>query len=392
MTWAQWLEGRASVRERRGHARNDAVRPGTVGAESAHGSVLDLASNDMLGLSAHPAVREAAAAAALAEGAGAGASRLVTGTLPLHRALETELAAWVGAPSALVFSSGYLANIGLLQALGGPGAVILLDAHAHASLWDGARLSRAEIREIPHSDTAAYREALESLVGDRVIVAVESVYSVLSDAAPLAELAQLCREFGALLFVDEAHGLGARGPLGRGLLAELGLWGLPGLELAATVTLSKALGAQGGAVLGSESLRRHLVSTARPFIFDTALAPASAAAALESVRLLADPATAAPLLGRLSRAVDDLSGTLHVKRPDGVVLSVPMPSAEAAVEAAAAFRSRGILVGCFRPPSVPDGISRLRFSASSLVDDDDVARLALAAAEILGPLGQAGAR
>ena len=354
--WDDWLAARADAREDAGLTRR--LRPRAAGD-----STIDLAGNDYLGLSADPRVRAAAAAAAEQYGAGAGASRLVTGTLDLHATLESELAAWTGHEAALVFSTGYHANLGVITALADRSVRVVSDAHVHASLIDAIRLSRAAVTVVPHNDTDAVRVALAEATEERVLVVVESIYSVLGDAAPLTELAALCAEAGALLVVDEAHGVGVHGP---GLVTSLGLAGLP--HVVVTATLSKSLGAQGGAVLGSSALREHLVNTARPFIFDTGLAPAPTAGALAALRIMQSE----PELGRrvLSR-VRHLADTLGVVAPDGAVLSIPMSSPQAAVAAQAAALEASLRVGCFRPPSVPDGVSRLRVTASAGVAEDD---------------------
>jgi 8-amino-7-oxononanoate synthase len=249
---------------------------------------------------------------------------------------------------------------------------VISDAHIHASLVDAARLSRARLTVVPHSDVDAVGDALAcggrgGRSGDRhetrTLVLAESVYSVLGDAAPLTELAELCASYDALLVVDEAHGLGVHGP---GLVARSGLAGHP--HVVVTATLSKSLGSQGGAVLGPPALREHLVNRARPFIFDTALAPASAAAALAALRVLrARPELATMVHDR----VRTLADALGVVTPDSAVLSIPMPSPQAAVAAQAAALAEGIRVGCFRPPSVPDGVSRLRATASAGIPEGD---------------------
>lgn len=206
-------------------------------------------------------------------GAGAGGSRLVTGNTELHEGFETALAAFVGAESALVFSSGYTANLGAVVALSGPGSLIVSDALTHASLVDACRLSRARVTVTPHQDVDAVDAALSARTEQRAVVLTESVFSTDGALAPLRELHAVCRRRGALLLVDEAHGLGVRGPGGQGLLYEAGLAGSP--DVVMTTTLSKALGSQGGVVLGPEAIRAHLIDAARPFIFDTGLAPAA---------------------------------------------------------------------------------------------------------------------
>jgi 8-amino-7-oxononanoate synthase len=357
--WGDWLAAQAAQRDRDGLRRSLVPRP--VGDP-----VIDLAGNDYLGLARHPKVVAAAAEAAVAWGAGAGASRLVTGTLQVHADLEAALAAYLGQPAALVCSTGYHANLSVVTALADRDSLVVSDAHIHASLVDAVRLSRAALTVVPHSDVAAVRAALAGADGRRTLVLAESIYSVLGDEAPLVELAAACGEYDALLVVDEAHGLGVHGP---GVVHRLGLAGLPHVVL--TATLSKSLGSQGGAVLGSPALVEHLVNRARPFIFDTGLAPAAAAAALAALAVLRD---SPDLPGVVRRRVTELAGALGVEPPAGAVLSVPMASPQVALAAQAAVLAQGVRVGCFRPPSVPDGISRLRITSSAGPADADWAR------------------
>ncbi|QCU76922.1 aminotransferase class I/II-fold pyridoxal phosphate-dependent enzyme [Citricoccus sp. SGAir0253] len=359
--WRDWIGSRARVRRARDGERRDRSLP--AGAE-------DLASNDYLGLSRDASVVRAAALAARAHGTGAGASRVVTGTHPLLHGLEADLARYAGRRQALVFSSGYTANQGLLGALGGPGALLVLDAHAHASLHDGARLSRAEVRVAAHGDLAevesllrAHRDAHGPRA--RAAVVVESVYSVLGDAADLAAAAAVCAAHDALLVVDEAHTLAAV-PGGSAVRAA-GLHDAG--HVLVTATLSKALGAQGGAVLlggpSAGAWREHLLNTARTFLFDTALAPPAAGAArralaLADERRIGRLAANAELAHRLLAAHPATAD--RVERGAGAVHSVRMRTPAGAVRAAEALRECGIAVGCFRPPSVPDGIARLRIT------------------------------
>ena len=363
--WETWLDERAELRRSRGTERSDPVLRGSAPA-AGRGEVLDLASNDYLGLSQDERIVAAAHAALDRYGASATASRLVTGTLPVHRDLEASLCRLTGQPSALAFSTGYAANLGALTALSGRGAEILLDAHAHASLHDAARMSRVPHATFAHSDPADLDRELATRAGSRVVVAVESIYSVLGDAAPLPDLVAVCARHDALLVVDEAHGIGVAGE-GRGLVAALGLLGAPNLVV--TMTLSKSLGSQGGAVLAPLAVRDHLVNTARSFIFDTGLAPAAAGAAAAAADVVAgDPG----LARRVRRHAEAIATTLHIEPAAGAVQSLPMPSPEAAVAACLALRQRGVLVGCFRPPSVPDGISRLRVTARADLSTDEV--------------------
>ncbi|MGH8868134.1 MAG: 8-amino-7-oxononanoate synthase, partial [Actinomycetes bacterium] len=319
---------------------------------------LDLAGNDYLGLASDPRVVAAAAEAARVWGAGATASRLVTGTTQAHADLEAALAAFCGHESALVFSSGYLANLGVVAALGGRDALVVSDAHVHASLVDACRLSRARVEVVPHLDLAALDTVLADRREQRALVLTESVFSVLGDAPPLGDLAALCARHGAVLVVDEAHGLGVVGEGGRGLVHAAGLAGRP--DVLVTATLSKALGSQGGAVLGPRVVRDHLVNHARPFVYDTALAPAAVAGAAAALAVLADE----PERPEAARAcASALAEAVGVPAPAGAVLSVPMPGPYEAVAAAEACGEAGVRVGCFRPPSVPDGVSRLRVTA-----------------------------
>ena len=359
MTWSDWLASEAATRD--SSALQRVLRP-----RAADDATVDLAGNDYLGLARDPRVVAGAVEAAQRWGAGAGASRLVTGSLSLHADLERELADYLEQPAALVFSTGYHANLGVVAALAGADTLVVSDAHVHASLIDATRLSRAAVEVVPHDDVDAVRRALATAAGRRAMVLVESVYSVLGDAASLVPLAEACAESGALLVVDEAHGLGVHGP---GLVAASGLAGLP--HVVVTATLSKALGSQGGVVLGPQALVDHLVNRARPFVFDTGLAPAAAGAALAALRLLRE-SPELPVL--VQQRIRDLAGSLGVEPSIGAVLSVPMPSPTAALAAQAAALEQGVRVGCFRPPSVPDGVSRLRVTVNAGLTDTDWAR------------------
>ncbi|ROQ63140.1 8-amino-7-oxononanoate synthase [Streptomyces sp. 840.1] len=360
-----WMDDEARRRADTGLVRT--LRPRTAESE-----LLDLASNDYLGLTRHPEVTGAAADAARRWGAGATGSRLVTGSTALHAELEQELADFCGFEAALVLSSGYAANLAALTALTGRGALIVSDAGNHASIVDGCRLSRAETAVVPHADPEAVRKTLHAHDG-RALAVTDSVFSVDGDAAPLAALAEVCRDGGAGLLVDDAHGLGVLGEGGRGALAATGLAGAEGVV--GTLTLSKSLGSQGGAVLGSARVIDHLVNTARTFIFDTGLAPAAAGAALGSLRLLRrEPERAGRARTVATALYEQLTEAgLTAVRPDAAVVSVRAPSADAAVRWAADCRAAGMAVGCFRPPSVPDGISRLRLTARADLTDEQIA-------------------
>jgi 8-amino-7-oxononanoate synthase len=362
-----WIDARADERRQAGLTRQ--LHPRRPDSD-----LLDLAGNDYLGLAKDKRVAGAAAAAALRWGAGATGSRLVTGTTEAHLELEHELAAFCGTQAALVFSSGFMANLGAVTALSGQGSAIVTDKYLHASLIDGCRLSRADVAVVEHANPEAAAHALRTRRTDRALVVTDSVFSVDGDLAPLRALHDACRAHNAALVVDDAHGFGVLGEGGRGAVAEAGLIREP--DVVTTVTLSKALGAQGGAVLGPRRVIKHLVDSARSFIFDTGLSPANTAAALSALNVLREEPglpervrTAAMTLAMRLREAG-----LSVTTPDAAVVSVTAPSAEAAARWAAECREGGIWVGCFRPPSVPDGVSRLRLTARADLTEAEVDR------------------
>ncbi|KUH94182.1 8-amino-7-oxononanoate synthase [Mycolicibacterium acapulense] len=367
-----WLDDVERQRRAAGLRRSLRARP-PVSTE------LDLASNDYLGLSQHPAVIDGGVAALRTWGAGSTGSRLVTGNTELHEGFEKALAGFVGAEAALVFSSGYTANLGAVVALSGAGSLLVSDALTHASLVDACRLSRARVVVTPHRDVAAVEAAVAARREERAVVLTDSVFSADGDLAPLRALHDVCRRHGALLIVDEAHGLGVRGTGGRGLLHEVGLAGAP--DIVMTTTLSKALGSQGGVVLGPTAVRDHLIDAARPFIFDTGLAPAAVGAAWAALDILvAEPWRARAVIDRAAElasicSVSDL--------PESAVVSVVLGDADVAFGAAVACLDHGVRVGCFRPPTVPAGTSRLRLTARASLTDDEMRLAAEVLADVL---------
>ncbi|MGW4371664.1 8-amino-7-oxononanoate synthase [Nocardia takedensis] len=366
-----WLDARSAERDRDGLRRRLRPRP-------PHSPSIDLASNDYLGLSRHPEVLAGAADSLHRWGAGSTGSRLVTGTTAEHEQLEDELAEFTGARSALVFASGYAANLGVVTALSGRDALIVSDAGSHASLVDACRLSRARVEIAPHRDVAAVDHLLATRTEERALVLTDSVFSADGDLAPLAELHRVSRARGAVLIVDEAHGLGVRGAGGRGLVHELGLAGQP--DLIVTATLSKAFAAQGGAVLADERVRAHLIDTARTFIFDTGLAPASVGAARAALAVLRrEPERAGLVLDRAA----DLADITRVAVPDSAVVPVILGAASVAHAAALRCRELGLEVGCFRPPSVPAGTSRLRLTARADLTPEQMRTIAAVLGEVL---------
>ena len=356
-----WLEAHAEARREAGLRR--ALRP-----RPAVATELDLASNDYLGLSQHAQVIEGGVDALRTWGAGATGSRLVTGNTSLHEELESSLAEFVGAAAGLVFSSGYTANLGAVVGLSGPCSLLVSDALSHASLVDACRLSRARVVVTPHRNIDAVDAALAARDEERAVVITESVFSTDGALAPVRQLHEVCRRHRALLVVDEAHGLGVRGIGGRGLLHELGLAGAP--DVVMTTTLSKALGSQGGAVLGSVAVRDHLIDTARPFIFDTGLSPAAVGAALAALRVLSAEPWRPEAVLRHAGTLAQICGVAEI--PQSAVVSVILGTPEVALAAATACLDAGVRVGCFRPPTVPAGTSRLRLTARASLDDDDL--------------------
>lgn len=370
-----WLDDAAADRAAR-HVRR------VLAPRAADDGVIDLASNDYLGLGRHPEVVDAAVAATRRWGAGATGSRLVTGTTEEHLALEDELAEFTGKPAALVFSSGYTANLGAVVALSGRGSLIVSDGGSHASLVDACRLSRARVVVVDRGDVAAAARALAERTEERALVVTDSVYSADGELAPLLALHGASRAHGAVLLVDEAHGLGVRGDRGRGLVDELGLSRHE--DVVVTATLSKALGSQGGVVLASERVREHLISSARTFIFDTGLAPAAVGAARAALGVLRrDPS----LASRVVEVAEHLAAVTGAEQPRSAVVSVILGDPARAVSAAGRCLELGVRVGCFRPPSVPEGTARLRLTARADLSDADLARASDVLAQVLAEHG-----
>jgi len=317
--------------------------------------VVSFASNDYFGLSQHPAVRAAAHEAIDRWGTGAGSARLIAGSLPVHSELERELAAWKGTDRALLFPTGFAANLGVLSVVGGPGVTIISDQLNHASIIDGCRLARGAVRIYRHGDIGQVAQHLKD--ADRAVVVTDVVFSMDGDLAPLAELARLCVARDALLVVDEAHA--ALGP-------EPPLAGAPVLRVG---TLSKMLGSVGGFVAGPGPLVDLIINRARPFIFTTAPAPAATAAALAALRVLRSEEGDA-LQARLAALTD----RVRPGHPSPIV-PVMLGDESAAVAASRALLARGLLVPAIRPPTVPPGTSRLRVALSAVHSDEQISRL-----------------
>jgi 8-amino-7-oxononanoate synthase len=333
--------------------------------------LVNLCSNDYLGLAADPRLRQAAAEAALREGAGSGASRLVAGDLPVHGALERRLAAWKGREAALLFNSGYHVNAGVPAVLVGRGDAVFSDVLNHASIVDGCLLSRAELVRYGHCDAGELDGLLARTKARRRLVVTDAIFSMDGDAAPLRDLAEICDRRGAMLYVDEAHSAGVLGPTGAGLAEALGVEDRVDVHMG---TLGKALGAFGAYVAGARPLVELLVSRARTFVFTTALPPAACGAALAALELVrAEPerrARLAALGARLAAGLGALG--FDVSRVASPIFPVVLGSEARALAASRALRDRGFFVRAIRPPTVPRGTSRLRVALSAAHTDAQV--------------------
>ncbi|MYA54640.1 MAG: 8-amino-7-oxononanoate synthase [Dehalococcoidia bacterium] len=336
--------------------------------------LLNLTSNNYLGLAADPRVVEASAAAARAYGASVSASRLLCGSTPLHEELETRLAALKNQEAALLYSSGYLANLGVLTALARPGDAIFSDALNHASIIDGCRLSGAGTTIYRHCDAGHLAELLASTPARRRLIVSETVFSMDGDIAPLPALVELARAHDAVLVLDEAHATGVLGPNGEGALAALGL-DSEGIILVGT--LSKALASAGGFVAADATVIDYLVNRSRPFIFNTALPPASVGAALAALDIVAAEPERRVRLDALATRLRD--GLLAAGYPpsDSETAIVPLllGSAGAALALERRLRDAGILSRAIRPPTVPEGTARIRFNLIATHTPDDVDRV-----------------
>ena len=323
--------------------------------------VLLLCSNNYLGLADHPRVREAAADAALRWGAGAGASRLVSGNMTLHRRLEERLAAFKGTQTALLFGSGYLANIGVVPALARRGEIVFSDELNHASIIDGCRLSGAETFVYRHADVDHLAWGLRNADGRGALIVTDGVFSMDGDVAPLEQIVELARRHDVRVLVDDAHGTGTLGPGGRGAVADAGLEG----EIDVIVgTLGKALGSYGAFVACDGALARYLINSARALIFSTGLPPAAAAAAIAALELIADQPRR---VERLADNADTLRAALasegfDVAGSETQIVPLIVGDAGLAMRICEAALERGVFAQAIRPPTVPHGTSRLRLA------------------------------
>ncbi len=348
------------------------------------GRGIDLVSNDTLGLAADPRLRERMRAALETEPAGAGAARLLRGERPAFAALEERLARFCGSEAALLFASGYAANTGLVQALAGPGDLLLSDDLNHASLIDGARLSRARKHVYAHLDVGEVERTLRAWraagAAGRAFVLTESLFGMDGDLAPLGELAEVCEFHDALLIVDEAHATGLCGMTGAGLIEEQEL---RGRVLCSVHTGGKALGAAGAWVAGSSSLREWLVNRARPFVFSTAPLPVLAAALEAALDVLRDEPWRRAEAHRKGALLRDALRARQL--PCGgaaAIVPIQVGDNRAALGLQRDLQARGFDVRAVRPPTVPEGTARLRVCVRATVDDADLLRFADALAEL----------
>ena len=366
--------------------RSVGSRKGAVVA-TEQGSAVDFSSNDYLGLAADRRLADASEKATLDHGFGAGGSRLISGTNPEHEVLEADVAAFFGAEQSLTFSSGYAANVGIIPALVGREDVIFADALNHASLIDGCRLSRATVHVYPHADPTALGTLLMAHRPRfrRALIVTDGVFSMDGDRTPLADLVDLARRFDAWTYVDDAHAVGVIGDRGRGTASAVGLLG----DVDVTVgTFGKSFGASGAFVYGSSILCRFLLNRARSFVFSTAVPPAQAAACRAGVRIADEEpwrrdrvrANAGVLRAKLGD-----SGIRVLGESDAHILPVVIGDAERVVGVGRALADRGLLVGAVRPPTVPDGSSRLRITMSAAHTPEHLSALTNALLHVLAP-------
>jgi glycine C-acetyltransferase/8-amino-7-oxononanoate synthase len=356
-------------------------RPVTVeGAQSPHVRVngadyVCFCSNNYLGLAHHPELIEAAKAAADEYGTGSGASRLVSGTMTIHRELEDAVARFKGAEAAIVFPTGYMANAGTIPALVGKADTIFCDRLNHASIFDGCRLSGATLRVYPHKDAAKLDELLARVREGRALAVTDTVFSMDGDLAPLPELIDVCERRGAMLMIDEAHATGVLGANGRGAAEHFAIE--PGRIPIVMGTLSKAAGSLGGYVAGSRDLIDLLLNKARSFIYTTALPPAVCGASMAALRIIEqEPERREALWARAKQLQDGLRALgLKIGPTETPITPLIVGESAAAVELSKKLFERGILAPAIRPPTVPEGAARIRLTPMATHTADDIAAL-----------------
>jgi 8-amino-7-oxononanoate synthase len=379
----QILQNKLEGLKRRGRYRSLSLISGAqTAAVTLDGKqVVQLSSNNYLDLASHPALKRAAAEALELYGCGAGASRLISGTMELHTALERKLAELKGTEAALVFSSGYHANTGIISALVGPGDTIFSDALNHASIIDGCRLSRADVRVFRHRDTRHLEELLVSAppTGRRLIV-TDTVFSMDGDLAPLNAVVALARRHRAWVMVDEAHATGVFGPSGAGVVEEMGLAGQVEIQMG---TLGKALGSFGAYAAGSRVLIEWLINRARSFIYTTALPPPVLAAALAALTIVNnEPERRKRLWQNAAFLKRGLSGFgYRLGDTASPILPVLIGDETKTMALRAALLERGVFAQGIRPPTVPEGTARLRVTPMATHTEEELDRALWAFAE-----------
>jgi len=332
-------------------------------------------SNNYLGLADHPALAEAAKAAVDKYGTGSGASRLVSGTMSVHRELEGAVARFKGAEAAIVFPTGYMANTGTIPALAGRGDTVYCDRLNHASIFDGCRLSGATLRIYPHKDIAKLDELLGREREGAALVITDTVFSMDGDLAPLPDLVEVCERHGAMLMIDEAHATGVLGEHGRGAAEHFGI--APGRIPVVMGTLSKAAGSLGGYVAGSRGLIGLLVNKARSFIYTTALPPAVCAASIAGLSIIErEPERRAALWARAKQLQDGLRKLgFDIGPTETPITPLIVGESAAAVELSKKLFERHILAPAIRPPTVPEGAARIRLTPMATHTPEDIAEL-----------------
>jgi len=361
----QWLQERlASGDYRRLFPLDRSAAGRLTPAKRPQSAIVDFSSNDYLGLSTHPEMITAAEKALVRYGTGVGAARLMSGDLQLFHDLEDAVAGLKSREAALIFGSGYMANIGVIPALVGRDDVIFSDRLNHASIYDGCRLSGAKLVRFRHNDTDHLEECLRKKRGKgRALVVVESLYSMDGDRCPLAEIVRLKNRYESMLMVDEAHATGIFGTKGGGIIQEEGVEREVDIAMG---TFGKALGSYGAYIAGSETLKKYLINRARSFIYSTGLPPAVTAASLKAIELIAKEP------GRRKILLDNSSYFKNCLREAGLpgepgpsqIVPVMVGDSRAAVKIAEQLRETGIFVTPVRPPTVPEGTARLRFSVT----------------------------
>ena len=372
-----------SLKEKLGLLEEKNLRRGLQSVDSPAGAsiliegklFLNFSSNNYLGLANHPKVKDAAAQAALEWGAGSGASRLISGDLKIHRDLEEKLARFKKDESALIFTSGYLANLGAVTALAGEKDLVLVDRLNHASLIDAARLSKAKLRVYPHKDVSTLNKLLERGGGfKKKFVVTDAYFSMDGDVAPLDKLLEVCEKHDAALMIDEAHSTGVFGKNGSGLAEQFGLSGKIHVVMG---TLSKALGSVGGFIAGKKVLKEYLVNCAREFIYTTAPAPAASGAALAAIKIIeAQPLLRKKYWENILFVREGLSALdFNLFDSEGPIIPIFIGDTAKTLRLKEFLRQKGIFTPAIRPPTVPKNTDRIRFSVTAEHTNGDLSQL-----------------